>query len=180
MQQKGKAIKQVLEQVRGITDVTLVQELGQPSLTIKIDRAKIARYGLNVADINGLIQTAIGGDVATQVVQGEKQFDLVVRLEQQYRDNPEEIGNILVATPGGQQIPLKEFADIQVTNGASFIYREDNSRYIGVQFSVEGRDLAGAVDDAMQQVERGRSPCRRAIARTGAANTPNTPPPAGS
>ena len=109
---------------------------------------------MNVADINGLIQTAIGGDVATQVVQGEKQFDLVVRLERQYRDNPEEIGNILVATPAGQQIPLKEFADIQVTNGASFIYRQDNSRYIGVQFSVEGRDLAGAVDDAIAAGQR--------------------------
>ena len=154
LQQKGKAVKQVLEKVRGITDVTLVQELGQPSLTIKIDRAKIARYGLNVDDINGLIQTAIGGDVATQVVQGEKQFDLVVRLDQQYRDNPDEIGNIRVATPGGQQIPLKELADIGVTNGASFIYREDNSRYIGVQFSVQGRDLAGAVEDAMQKVDK--------------------------
>ncbi|HEX3887872.1 MAG TPA: CusA/CzcA family heavy metal efflux RND transporter [Phenylobacterium sp.] len=152
LQAKGKDIKQVLEKVRGIKDVTLVQELGQPSLTIKIDRAKIARYGLNVSDINSLITTAIGGDVATQVVQQEKQFDLVVRLEQQYRDNPEEIGNILVATPGGQQLPLKEFADIGVTNGASFIYRENNSRYIGVQFSVEGRDLAGAVQDAIQQV----------------------------
>ncbi len=152
LQKKGKAIKQILERVRGIREVTLVQELGQPSLTININRAKIARYGLNVADINGLIQTAIGGDVATQVVQEEKQFDLIVRLERQYRDNPEEIGNILVATPAGQQIPLKEFADIQVTNGASFIYRQDNSRYIGVQFSVEGRDLAGAVGDAMQQV----------------------------
>ena len=152
LQKKGKAIKQVLERVRGIRDVTLVQELGQPSLIIKINRAMIARYGLNVADINGLIQTAIGGDVATQVVQEEKQFDLVVRLERQYRDNPEEIGNILVATPAGQQIPLKEFADIQVANGASFIYRQNNSRYIGVQFSVEGRDLAGAVEDAMQQV----------------------------
>jgi cobalt-zinc-cadmium resistance protein CzcA len=152
LQKKGKAIKQVLERVRGITDVTLVQELGQPSLTITIDRARIARYGLNVADINALIQTAIGGDVATQVVQEEKQFDLIVRLEHQYRDNPEEIGNILVATPAGQQIPLKEFADIQVANGASFIYRQNNSRYIGVQFSVEGRDLAGAVGDAIQQV----------------------------
>src|SRR5450631_2269476 len=139
-------------QDKGITDVTLVQELGQPSLTIKIDRAKIARYGLNVDDVNGLINTAIGGDVATQVVQQEKQFDLVVRLESQYRDNPEEIGNILVATPAGQQIPLKEFAGIQVASGASFIYRQDNSRYIGVQFSVDGRDLAGAVGDAMQQV----------------------------
>jgi cobalt-zinc-cadmium resistance protein CzcA len=152
LEQKGKAIKQILERVRGIREVTLVQELGQPSLTIKIDRAKIARYGLNVSDINGLIEAAIGGDVATQVVQEEKEFDLVVRLEQKYRDNPEEIGNVLVATPGGQQLPLKEFADIQVASGASFIYREDNSRYIGVQFSIAGRDLAGAVDDAMRQV----------------------------
>jgi len=152
LQAKGKAIKHVLENVRGIRDVTLVQELGQPSLSIRINRAAIARYGLNVDDINGLIQTAIGGDVATQVIQGEKQFDLVVRLDHQYRDNPQEIGNILVATPGGQQLPLKEFADIRVTNGASFIYRQDNSRYIGVQFSVEGRDLAGAVEDAIGQV----------------------------
>lgn len=154
LQQKGKAIKRILERVRGIRDITLVQELGQPSLTISINRARIARYGLNVSDINALIQTAIGGDVATEVVQGEKQFDLIVRLEQQYRDNPEEIGNILVATPGGQQIPLKEVADIRVTNGASFIYRENNSRYIGVQFSVEGRDLASAVNEAIREVGR--------------------------
>jgi heavy metal efflux system protein len=154
LEQKGKAIKQILEHVRGIRDVTLVKELGQPSLDIKINRATIARYGVNVADINALITTAIGGDVATQVEQGEKQFDLVVRLEREYRDNPEEIGNILVPTPGGQQIPLKEFADIQVANGASFIYRQDNSRYIGVQFSVAGRDLAGAVGDAIQQVNQ--------------------------
>ncbi len=153
LEQKGKAIKKILEQVPGIRDVTLVKELGQPSLDIKINRAMIARYGVNVADINALITTAIGGDVATQVEQGEKQFDLVVRLERQYRDNPGEIGNILVPTPGGQQIPLKEFADIRVMNGASFIYRQDNSRYIGVQFSVAGRDLAGAVEDAIRQVK---------------------------
>lgn len=152
LEQKGKSIKQVLEKVRGIRDVTLVQELGQPSLSINVDRAKIARYGLNVSDINGVIETAIGGDVATQVVQGERQFDLVVRLEEKYRNNPEEIKNILVTTPAGQQIPLKELADIRETNGASFIYRENNSRYIGVQFSVEGRDLAGAVEDAIGQV----------------------------
>jgi cobalt-zinc-cadmium resistance protein CzcA len=101
-----------------------------------------------------LVQTAIGGDAATQVVQEEKQFDLIVRLEREYRDNPEEIGNILVATAAGQQIPLRELADIRVTNGASFIYRQNNSRYIGVQFSVEGRDLAGAVSDAIQQVNK--------------------------
>ena len=152
---KGKAIKQILERVPGIRDVTLVRELGQPSLTIAINRATIARYGLNVADINGLIQTAIGGDAATQVVQGERQFDLIVRLDRQFRDNPDEIGNIPVPTPAGQQIPLKELADIQVTNGASFIYRENNSRYIGVQFSVEGRSLAAAVEDGIRQVNSG-------------------------
>jgi cobalt-zinc-cadmium resistance protein CzcA len=152
LEQKGKAIKSVLERVRGIHDVTLVQELGQPSLTIKIDRDKIARYGINVDDINNLVQIAIGGDVATQVVQQEKEFDLVVRLEEQYRSDPVAIGNILVTTAGGQHIPLRDLAQISVKNGASFIYRENNSRFIGVQFSVEGRDLAGAVQDAMSQV----------------------------
>ncbi len=154
LEAKGKAIKHVLEQVRGVKEVTLVQELGQPSLAIKIRRDRIARYGVNVADINGLIEAAVGGSAATQVVQGEEQFDLVVRLEDRYRSSPEEIGDIRVATPDGQQIPLKEFADITVANGASFIYRENNSRYIGVQFSVEGRDLASAVEDARRQVER--------------------------
>jgi heavy metal efflux system protein len=154
LEAKGKAIKAVLEHVRGIRDVTLVQELGQPSLTIQVDRAAIARYGINVDDLNNLIQSAIGGDVATQVVQQEKEFDLVVRLQGQYRDNPVAIGNILVTTQAGQQIPLKELAAISVGNGASFIYRENNSRFIGVQFSVEGRDLASAVQDAMAQVSR--------------------------
>src|SRR5262249_44115984 len=107
LEKKGKEIKKILGHVPGITDVTLVQELGQPSLTIEINRARIARYGLNVADVNALIQTAIGGDTATTVVQGEKEFDLVVRLERQYRDTPEEIGNIPVTTAAGQQIPLK-------------------------------------------------------------------------
>ncbi|HET7562601.1 MAG TPA: CusA/CzcA family heavy metal efflux RND transporter [Rhodanobacteraceae bacterium] len=154
LQKEGQAIKAVMEKVRGITDITLVHELGQPNLAIDIDRARIARYGLNVADVNGIINTAVGGDVATEVTQGDKQFDLVVRLQQRFRDNPAEIGNIPVATPGGQQIPLKELADIHIANGASFIYRENGSRYIGVQFSVAGRDLAGAVDDAIAQVAK--------------------------
>ncbi len=152
LEAKGNEIKHVLEGVRGLEHVTVVQELGQPSLTVNVDRAKIARYGLNVADINGLITAAVGGQTATQVVQGEKLFDLVVRLEPRFRETPEAIGNILVATPGGQQIPLKEFAEIRLESGASFIYREDNSRYIGVQYSVEGRDLAGAVEDGQRQV----------------------------
>jgi cobalt-zinc-cadmium resistance protein CzcA len=151
---KGRAIKKVLESVRGVVQVTLVQELGQPSLTITADRAKMARYGLNVSDLNGLIDAAVGGSAATQVVQGERTFDLVVRLQPQFRETPDEIGNILVATPSGAQIPLRQVADVQISNGASFIYRQDNSRYIGVQYSVEGRDLASAVREARAKVDK--------------------------
>ncbi|HZK78899.1 MAG TPA: CusA/CzcA family heavy metal efflux RND transporter, partial [Gemmatimonadaceae bacterium] len=154
LEERGNEIKKVISQVPGITNVTVVQELGQPSLTVTVDRAKIARYGLNVADVNGLIEAAVGGSAATQVVQGERLFDLVVRLEPQFRETPEQIGSILVATPDGGQIPLREVADIQITNGASFIYRQDNSRYIGVQYSVEGRDLASAVNEARTVVAR--------------------------
>jgi cobalt-zinc-cadmium resistance protein CzcA len=154
LEAKGRQIKAIIEKVPGIDHVTLVQELGQPSLTITVDRAKIARYGLSSDAINGLIEAAVGGAAATQVVQGERTFDLVVRLQEQYRANPNQIGNILLATPDGNQIPLREVADIQNANGASFIYRQDNSRYIGVQYSVEGRDLASAVADARAAVDR--------------------------
>jgi cobalt-zinc-cadmium resistance protein CzcA len=152
LEQRAYAIKAVLQKVPGIDEISVVHELGQPSLTVTPDREKIARYGLNVADINGLIEAAVGGTAATQVVQGERLFDLVVRLEPRFRETPDAIGNILVATPGGQQIPLKELADIREASGASFIYRENNQRYIGVQFSIKNRDLAGAVEDAQRQV----------------------------
>jgi cobalt-zinc-cadmium resistance protein CzcA len=152
LQSIGLDVKKALENVRGFTQLTLVQELGQPSLTITPDRARIARYGLNIADVNSLIEAAVGGDAATQVVQGERSFDLVVRLDSEFRETPEAIGAIPVATPGGQHIPLKELAGIQVSNGASFIYRQDNSRFIGVQYSVEGRDLASAVRDGEARV----------------------------
>jgi cobalt-zinc-cadmium resistance protein CzcA len=152
LESKGQAVAAVLNQVPGIGRITLVHELGQPSLTIAVDRAKLARYGVNVADVNALIEAAVGGVSATQVVQGEKSFDLVVRLEKRFRDNPEEIGAILVATPSGKQVPLRELATIQVASGASYIYRENNARYIGVQYAVVGRDLATAVEDAQHQV----------------------------
>ena len=154
LQNLARSVKAVMGRVRGITDLTLVHELGQPNLAIDINRARIARYGINVDDINNLIDAAIGGDVATQVVQGEEQFDLVARLQPKFRSNPLEIGDIPVAAPGGQEVPLKELANLRVENGASFIYRQDDSRYIGVQFSVAGRDLAGAVGDAIREVAR--------------------------
>jgi len=106
-----------------------------------------------VSDINTLVETAIGGKAATQVIQGERQFDMVVRMQEPFRSNENAIRNLLIATPDGQNLPLSQFADIKVENGASFIYRESNSRYIGVQFSVVGRDLASAVGEARTKIE---------------------------
>lgn len=154
LEEKGRAIKAIMERVPGIKNLTLVQELGQPSLTVTVDRAKLARYGLSTDAVNGLLNAAVGGAAATQVVQGERTFDLVVRLQPQYRGTPEQIGNILLATPDGNRVPLREVADVQVANGAAFIYRQDNSRYIGVQYSVEGRDLASAVAEANAAVTK--------------------------
>jgi heavy metal efflux system protein len=154
LEAKAEAVKHVIARVPGITNISIVRELGQPSVTIEPDREKIARYGLNVSDINTIIETGIGGTAATQVIQGERQFDLVVRMQEPFRQNLEAIRNLLVATPDGQHLPLSEFCAIQVTKGASFVYREGNERYIGVQFSVEGRDLASAIDQARGEVSR--------------------------
>jgi cobalt-zinc-cadmium resistance protein CzcA len=151
--EKAAQVKDILLKTPGITEITVVKETGQPSLTIIPDRAKLARYGLNVSDINTLVGTALGGQAATQVIQGERQFDMIVRMQEPYRSDENAIRNLLIATPDGQYLPLGQFCDIKVDSGASFIYRESNSRYIGVQFSVEGRDLAGAVGDARKRVE---------------------------
>ena len=154
LQDKAIQIKRALEQVPGFTELTVVRELGQPSLLISVDRDKIARYGINVADVEAVIQAAVGGQAATQVIQGEKLFDLVVRMEPQFRSSPTQIGNLLVGTPSGQLIPLTQLADIEESSGASFIYRESNSRYIGVQYSIEGRDLQTAVLAGQAAVEK--------------------------
>ena len=145
LEQKAVEIRNVLARTNGFTELTVVRELGQPSLIVDADRQKIARYGINVADVEAVVQAAVGGQAATQVIQGEKLFDLIVRMEPQYRSNAREIGNLLVPAPAGQQVPLSELATIKQASGASFIYRENNSRYIGIQYSVEGRDLEGIV-----------------------------------
>ncbi|MGC1253967.1 MAG: CusA/CzcA family heavy metal efflux RND transporter [Candidatus Acidiferrales bacterium] len=152
LQEKALEIKRRLSQIRGFTELTVVRELGQPSLIVQVDRDKIARYGINVADVEAVVQAAVGGQAATQVIQGEKLFDLVVRMMPEFRENAQQIGNLLVGTPTGQQIPLSELSDIREANGASFIYRENNSRYIGVQYSIEGRDLAGAVEEGKRAI----------------------------
>jgi len=152
LQDRALEIKRRLSHVRGFTELTVVRELGQPSLLVQVNRDKIARYGINVADVEGVVQAAVGGQAATQVIQGEKLFDLVVRMKREFRENAQQIGNLLVGTPAGQQIPLSELSDIREGNGASFIYRENNSRYIGVQYSIEGRDLASAVQEGQRAI----------------------------
>jgi cobalt-zinc-cadmium resistance protein CzcA len=152
LQDRALEIKRRLSRVRGFTELTVVRELGQPSLLVQVERDKIARYGINVADVEAVVQAAVGGQAATQVIQGEKLFDLVVRMKPEFRENAQQIGNLLVGTPAGQQIPLSELSDIREGNGASFIYRENNSRYIGVQYSIEGRDLASAVKDGERAI----------------------------
>jgi cobalt-zinc-cadmium resistance protein CzcA len=152
LQDRAIEIKRRLSQVPGFSELTVVRELGQPSLLIDVDRDKIARYGINVGDVEAIVQAAVGGQAATQVIQGEKLFDLVVRMRPEFRENAQQIGNLLVGTPAGQQIPLSELSNIHEASGASFIYRENNSRYIGVQYSIEGRDLQGAVADGQRAI----------------------------
>jgi heavy metal efflux system protein len=154
LEKKAVEIKNVLGNTPGFSELTVVRELGQPSLIIETDRQKIARYGINVSDVEAVVQAAIGGQAATQVIQGEKLFDLVVRMEPQYRSNAHDIGALLVPSPAGQQIPLSELASISEGSGASFIYRENNSRYIGIQFSAEGRDLEGIVKGGQNAVRK--------------------------
>ena len=154
LQDTALRIKDTLARIPGFAELTVVRELGQPSLLIDVDRAKIARYGINVSDVEAVIQAAVGGQAATQVIQGEKLFDLVVRMSPQFREGAQEIGNLPVGTPAGQQIPLKQLADIRQGNGASFIYRENNSRYIGIQYSIVGRDLERAVEDGQRAVRK--------------------------
>jgi len=152
---------QVVEQVktvRGVEDLGIFHVLGQPNLNIKIDRAKAARYGLNTGDVNTVIQTAMGGTVATTVLEGDRQFGVAVRLEPQFRDTLSEIGKIKVAyqTAGGSNayIPLSELASISLDTGAAFIYRERANRYIPIKFSVRGRDLGSTVAEAQALIAK--------------------------
>ncbi|HEY2462242.1 MAG TPA: CusA/CzcA family heavy metal efflux RND transporter [Candidatus Acidoferrum sp.] len=154
LEKKSVEIKNILDKTPGFTELTVVRELGQPSLLIDADRPKIARYGINVADVEAVIEAAVGGQAATQVIQGEKTFDLIVRMEPKYRSSAADISNLLVPAPGGQQIPLSELATIKESAGASFIYRENNSRYIGIQFSVTGRDLESIVNAGQKAVAK--------------------------
>src|SRR5713101_1119079 len=146
-----------MAQVRGVTDLGIFQVLGQPNLNIKVDRERAARYGLNVSDVNTVVQAALGGAVATTVLEADRQFNVTVRLSPEYRSSIQSVYNIKVGytTPNGNAyIPLSELASITLDTGASYIFRERNQRFVPIKFSVRGRDLAGTVEEAQERIAK--------------------------
>ncbi|MGB7592575.1 MAG: efflux RND transporter permease subunit [Terriglobia bacterium] len=152
----AEQVRDQMGQVRGIADLGIFPVLGQPNLNIKVDRARAARYGLNSGDVNLVVQAAMGGAVATSVLEGDRQFNLVVRYTPEYRDSIETIRNIKVAyqTSSGANayIPLSELATITLDTGAAWVYHESVQRFIPVKFSVRGRDLGGTVEEAQTRI----------------------------
>ncbi len=152
-------VLRVMDGVQGASDLGIFRVLGQPNLNISIDRGKAARYGLNVGDINAVVQAALGGTQATTILEDDKQFGLIVRVASEYRDNLEKVRNIKVGVQAGGTGPnayirLSELATVSLDTGASYIYHEKNQRYIPVKFSVRGRDLGSTVTDAQAQIAK--------------------------
>jgi heavy metal efflux system protein len=145
-------ISRVMQSVRGVADVGVFRVGGQPSLLIRIDRAKAARYGLAAADVNATIQAAVGGAAVTQLIEGDRRFDLTVRFPERFRNGPEAIQGILLSTPDGSRIPIGQIADVETHDGAFMVYRENGRRYIPIKFSVRGRDLATTIQDLQRQL----------------------------
>ena len=152
---KAGEIHDIMARVPGIADLGVLQETGQPELVISIGRGASARYGLMAADVNAAVQAAVGGVTATQILEGDRRFDFVVRFRPEFRATPEAVRNILLPTPDGGNVPLSQVAQVEMRQGAFMIYRENGQRYIPVKFSVRGRDLAGTMTDAQQRIARG-------------------------
>ncbi len=145
-------IADILNQVRGVTDVFVFRSLGQPNIVIRPNRAAAARYGLNSGDVSAIVQAAIGGQTVTQVLEGDRSFGLVVRWKPGYREDLVAMRNIRVNVPTGGNVPLGQIASVETSEGASFIYRGDLQRYVPVRFSVAGRDLQSAVAEVKERV----------------------------
>jgi len=153
LEEKGEEVVEVMRNVPGIADLGLFRVLGQPNLNVTVNREAAARYGINVADVQDAIETAVGGKAVSQVLQGEQRYDLVVRYQAPYRDTKEAIENIRLVAPSGERVSLAQLSNIQVLDGASEVYREANSRYVAIKYSVRGRDLGSAVEEAMKLVQ---------------------------
>jgi cobalt-zinc-cadmium resistance protein CzcA len=152
--EKAGEIRDVMAGVPGVADLAVFQETGQPELLISIDRGASGRYGLMASDVDSAVQAAIGGIAATQILEGDRRFDFVIRYEPDFRVTPEAIRDILLPTPSGGSVPLGQIADVSLHEGAFMIYRENGRRYIPVKFSVRGRDLSGTISDMQERLAR--------------------------
>ncbi|MGA3027715.1 MAG: CusA/CzcA family heavy metal efflux RND transporter [Bryobacteraceae bacterium] len=149
----GNQIVDVLRTVDGIADLGLFRVIGQPNMNFAVDRKRAARYGLNVSDVQDAIETAVGGKAVSQVLQGEQRYDLVARYQAPWRSTKEAIENIRLVAPSGERVALEQLCNIQVLDGASEIYREENSRYVAIKYSVPVRDLGSTVEEAIRRVD---------------------------
>ncbi len=147
-------IQHVLEQIPGIADVGIFKELGQPTLNVSIDRVAAQRFGLNVADVENVVLNSVGGNAQSQVLEGERVFDLFMRIPAASRENLDDIRRLLVDTADGSRVPLSQVAEVKLANGPFFVYRESSRRYIAVKFGVRGRDLGSAVAEAKERIAR--------------------------
>lgn len=154
LEEKGDQIVAVMRTVNGIQDLGLFRVLGQPNLNFTVNRQAAARYQINSSDVEDAIQTAVGGTALTQVLEGEQRYDLVLRYLPEYRDTKEAIERIRLLSPTGERVSLAQLCNVQVADGASEIYREGNQRYIAIKYGVRGRDLGGAVEEAMRKVNQ--------------------------
>jgi cobalt-zinc-cadmium resistance protein CzcA len=154
LEAKGDQIVGIMRHIAGIQDLGLFRVVGQPNLNLVVDREQAARHQINVADVQDAIQTAVGGAAFSQVLQGEQRYDLVMRYLPAYRDTKEAIERIRLVSPTGERVALSQLCTINVTDGANEIYREGNSRYVAIKYSVRGRDLGSAVEEAIAKVEQ--------------------------
>src|ERR1019366_4102250 len=154
LEDKGNQIVELMRQIKGVQDLGLFRVLGQPNLNLVVDRQQAARFQINVADVQDAIQTAVGGNAVSQVLQGEQRFDLVMRYLPQYRDTKEAIEKIRLLSPSGERVSLAQLCSVKVQDGASEIYREANQRYIAIKYSVRGRDLGSTVEEAIRKVNQ--------------------------
>src|SRR5713226_1229700 len=152
LEAKADQIAGIMRNIRGIEDLGVLRILGQPNIELQVDRGQAARHQINVADVQDAVQTAVGGTALTQVLQGEQRYDLVMRYLPQYRDTKEAIENIRLLSPSGERVSLAQLCKIEERDGGSEIYREGNQRYVAIKYSVRGRDLGGAVEEAIQKV----------------------------
>jgi cobalt-zinc-cadmium resistance protein CzcA len=154
IEEKGDEIVRIMRQVQGVKDLGLFRVVGQPNLNFVVDREQAARYQINVADVQDAIQTAAGGNALTQVLQGERRYDLVMRYLPPYRNTKETLENIRLLSPSGERVSLAQLCKVETKDGAAQIYREGNRRYVAVKYSVRGRDLGSTVEEAIEKVNR--------------------------